>query len=89
MAGLVDVPDVDHGGAGGAERVGEERRLLDHAVLACECRRAGRRECALLADRVVLQVDDEEGCRLRVERHPPNALAISAQVPTVATFCIA
>ena len=89
MPRLVDVPDVDHGCTGGAERLGEPRGPLDDAVLLRERGGARRGERALFADRVVLQVDDEEGSRARLEPHPFSASAISAQLPTDATFCIA
>ena len=93
MTRLVDVPHVDHRRAGGAEGVCELRRLLDDAVFLGEGGCAGGREGALLADRVVLEVDDEESGCLRIELHAltvmPSASAISLHVPTVATFCIA
>ena len=89
MTRLVDVPDVDHRCACRAERLGKRGRLFDHAVLGREGGGARRRERTLRTDRVVLQVDHEQRGRARLEPHLPSAPAISAQVPTDATFCIA
>ena len=93
MPRLVDVPDVDDLEVGGAAGLHEAHHVLDDAVLPRERGRAGVAERALLADRVVLQVDDEEGGPVGIQVHAltiaPIASAISAHVPTVATFCIA
>ena len=89
MAGLVDVPDVDHGRAGAAERAGEPSGALDHTVLGRERRRARGGEGAVLADCVVLEVDDEQRRAPRIELQAPTASAISEHVATAATFCMA
>ena len=57
---LDDVPDVDHGLPGGAERRCETRDVRYDAVPLAVVRRAARAERALAADRVVLHVLDDE-----------------------------